>query len=110
MAPNSKKVKLSKEEENQSAAFEKLALIQEDISKLDEELEAETAVLEAKYDKMKKPFFDQRKEHISKVPDFWANVVCIVILFALLFLIIIIITMFTFNTIVQYSHNNIIIN
>ena len=76
MAPNTKKVKLSKEEENQSAAFEKIALLQEEVSKLDEELEAETAVLQAKYDKMKKPFFDQRKEHISKLTEFWANVVC----------------------------------
>ncbi|KAL9642608.1 hypothetical protein ABK040_009688 [Willaertia magna] len=69
----SKKVKLTEEDKVIQENLEKLASIQEEVTKLNLEEEKEIAKIQAKFDDLKKPVFAKRKEFISKIDEFWAN-------------------------------------
>ncbi|KAG2392523.1 hypothetical protein C9374_011248 [Naegleria lovaniensis] len=80
--PPTKKTKLTQEEQVEEENFQKLADIQNQVAKLDEELETEIALLQSKYDALKKPFYESRKPLISGIKNFWADVISIHPLFS----------------------------
>ena len=77
MTPPQKKVKLTPEEEKTSANFDKIVKIQDQVTQLEDELEKEIALLQDKYDKLKKPLFDARRQITATIPEFWAEAVSI---------------------------------
>lgn len=55
-------------------AIEEIDRVQCEIDKLNEEASEEILKVEQKYNKLRQPFFKQRSELISKIPNFWLTV------------------------------------
>ncbi|MBA0548132.1 hypothetical protein Golob_019248 [Gossypium lobatum] len=75
-----KKVKLTEkgEEENSEQidkdlvlSIEKLQEIQDELEKINEEASEEVLEVEQKYNEVRRPVYDKRKDIIKKIPDFW---------------------------------------
>lgn len=54
-------------------ALEEIDATQNEIDAINERASDEILKVEQKYNKMRKPFFDQRNETISKIPNFWVT-------------------------------------
>ncbi|MBA0757288.1 hypothetical protein Gotri_020395, partial [Gossypium trilobum] len=82
VADKGKKVKLTEkgEEENSEQidkdlvlSIEKLQEIQDELEKvhINEEASEEVLEVEQKYNEVRRPVYDKRKDIIKKIPDFW---------------------------------------
>nr|KJB06268.1 hypothetical protein B456_001G072000 [Gossypium raimondii] len=80
VADKGKKVKLTEkgEEENSEQidkdlvlSIEKLQEIQDELEKINEEASEEVLEVEQKYNEVRRPVYDTRKDIIKKIPDFW---------------------------------------
>lgn len=54
-------------------ALEEIDACQNDIDALNEKASEEILIVEQKYNKLRKPFFDSRNELIKKIPNFWVT-------------------------------------
>ncbi|OWF36926.1 Protein SET [Mizuhopecten yessoensis] len=63
-------------------ALEDIDACQNDIDVLNEKASEEILKVEQKYNKLRKPHFDQRNELIKKIPNFWVTAVSFVSILA----------------------------
>lgn len=64
-------------------ALEDIDACQNDIDVLNEKASEEILKVEQKYNKLRKPHFDQRNELIKKIPNFWVTAVSFVPIFSM---------------------------
>jgi len=56
-------------------ALEEIDACQNDIDSLNERASEEILLVEQKYNKMRKPYYEKRNELIQKIPNFWVTAV-----------------------------------
>lgn len=56
-------------------ALEEIDACQNEIDSLNEKASEEILKVEQKYNKLRKPYFEQRNELIKKIPNFWVTAV-----------------------------------
>lgn len=71
MSSSAKKAKTEEMSDELTSALECIDGCQNEIDLLNEKASEEILKVEQKYNKMRRPLFEKRTQHIKKIPEFW---------------------------------------